>query len=275
MTFASTSDIQTPTRPRPTFWRSGALNARIIGALIMREGTMRFGHENLGFFWVIGEPLVLTLGVMAMWTVSGQTHGHGIGVVPFALTGYTMITLWRHLSGRQVHAIRVNMGLLFHRNISLIDVLVARSLLETIGILAAFFVAWTPLYLLGFVDPIRDPLLFAGGYALQAWFSFAFGLIVAALSEMYEAVEQILPPLLYITIPFTGVFNMAACLPAQWREAILWSPLVNNVEMLRAGMFSEDNVTYYDATYVVCWSLALTAIALPLVQYSRRYVTFS
>jgi capsular polysaccharide transport system permease protein len=268
-------EITSPTRPPATFWRSLSVTARIVGALIMRDGTMRFGHENLGFFWVIGEPMILTVGVMGMWTISGQTHGHGVGVVPFALSGYTMITLWRHLSGKQVHAIRQSMGLLFHRNISLLDVLMARCLLETVGILTAFFVAWTPLMLLGFVEPMRDPLLFAGGYLLQAWFGTAFGLIVAALSEMFEATEQILPPLLYITLPFTGVFNMAAWLPQRWREVVLWSPLVNNVEMLRAGMFPGDIVPYYFPMYTVYWSLALTAIALPLVQYARRYVAFN
>src|SRR3954454_17210141 len=160
MTFAPTSAIRSPSRRRPSFWACLKINARIVGALVMREGTTRFGHENLGFFWVIGEPIVLTVGVMLMWTVGGQTHGHGIGVVPFALTGYTMITLWRHLSGKQVHAIRHSMGLLFHRNISLIDALLARSLLEVVAILTAFFVAFIPLSLLGFVDPIQDPLLF-------------------------------------------------------------------------------------------------------------------
>jgi capsular polysaccharide transport system permease protein len=275
MTYAPTPEISSPSRRPPNFWRSLLVNARIVGALVMRDGTMRFGHENLGFFWVIGEPLILTVGVMGMWTISGQTHGHGVGVVPFALSGYTMITLWRHLSGKQVHIIRASMGLLFHRNISLIDVLIARSLLEIVAIITAFFVAWTPLALLGFVDPMRDPLLFAGGYLLQAWFGLAIGLIVAALSEIYEATEQFLPPLLYITLPFTGVFNMAAWLPQRWREATLWSPLVNCVEMLRAGMFPGDVVAYYDPMYVVYWSLALTALALPLVQFARRFVTFS
>ena len=275
MTLAPAPDIRTPTRLRPTFWRSLGVNGRVVGALIMREGTMRFGHENLGFFWVIGEPLLLTTGVMGMWTISGQTHGHGVGVVPFALSGYTMITLWRHLSGKMVHSIRNSMGLLFHRNVSLLDALFAKCLLEVIGIMAAFFVAWTPLTVLGVLDPMPDPLLFAEGYLLQAWFGTAFGLCAAALSEMYEATEQILPPILYISLPFTGVFNLAAWLPQQWRAATEWSPLVTNVEMLRAGMLGGDTVYYYFPMYTVYWSLALTAIALPLVQHARRYVTFS
>jgi capsular polysaccharide transport system permease protein len=271
--FAS-QQLHTPSRRAPPFWRSLAVNARVIGALLMRDGTMRYGHENLGFFWVIGEPLILTVGVTGMWTISGQTHGHGVGVVPFALSGYTMITLWRHLSGRSLHAIRNHMGLLFHRNITLLDVLLARSLLEGVGILTAFFVAWLPLALLGIVDPMPDPLLFAGGYLLQVWFGAAFGLVVAALSEMYESTEQILPPLLYITLPFTGVFTMAAWLPQSWREVVAWSPLASNVEMMRSGMFNGDMAYYYYPGYVICWCVGMTAVALPLVQRARLSVAF-
>jgi capsular polysaccharide transport system permease protein len=274
MSASAGAQISTPTRFHAPFSRSLAVNLRIIGALLMREGTLRYGHENLGFFWVIGEPLILTCGVMGMWTISGQTHGHGVGVVPFALSGYTMITLWRHLSGKAVHVIRGSMGLLFHRNITLLDVLFARALLEIVGILTAFFVAWTPLALLGFVDPMSDPLLFAGGYLLQGWFGMSVGFVVAGLSEMYEATEQILPPLLYITLPFTGVFSMSGWLPQSWREALSWSPLANNVEMMRAGMFAGDMVYYYDPFYVVCWCVGLTAIGVRLVQRARRFVAF-
>lgn len=272
MSEAASQSLITPSRLRPTFWGSLSINARIIGALLMRDGTIRYGHENLGFFWVIGEPLILTVGVMGMWTITGQTHGHGVGVVPFALSGYTMITLWRHLTGHAIHSIRNNMGLLFHRNITMLDVLVARSLLEIVGILTAFFVSWTPLTLLGFIDPMPDPLLFFGGYMLQGWFGMAFGLLVSALSEIFESTEQILPPVLYITLPFTGVFSMSDWLPQSWREVIAWSPLATNVEMLRAGMFSGDMNFYYYPAYTIGWCVFLTAAALPLVQYARRFV---
>ena len=85
-----------------------------------------------------------------------------------------------------------------------------------------------------------------------------------------------MPPLLYITLPFTGVFNMAEWLPQRWREAALWSPLVNNIEMLRAGMFSGDIQTYYYPLY----SMSLVARrSRPWRCRSRntraRFVTFN
>ena len=260
-------------RPRPGFLASLGLNLRVIGALMMREGTIKYGHENLGFFWVMGEPLFLTVGVMGMWAIGGQAHGHNIGVVPFALSGYTMITLWRHLTGKAVRAIRNNMGLLFHRNVRVLDILLARGLLEIVAILTAFFIAYTPLALLGFVDPLQDPLLLIGGYLLNGWFSLAVGIIIAGLSELSEPVEQFVPPILYITLPFTGAFNMAAWLPQRWRDVVLWSPLVNCQEMFRSGMFSPDTITYWYPWYVVLWCVVLTAIALPLALYAQKQVS--
>jgi capsular polysaccharide transport system permease protein len=258
---------------RRGFGAALAVNLRVIGALMMREGTTKFGHENLGFFWVIGGPLILTGGVMLMWTITGQTHGHGIGIVPFALSSYTMITLWRHLTQGAVQSIRRNAGLLYHRNVRLLDILLARSALEIVGILAAFFVAFVPLALLGIVDPLRDPLVLMGGYLLHGWFSFSVGLIIAGLSEFFEPVEHLVPPFLYITLPFTGTFYMVSWLPDRYREAVLWSPLVNTQEMLRSGMFPAQMVTYWYPWYVVLWCVALTAIGLPLVQLAQKHVT--
>jgi len=267
--------IQRAPRLKYGFRSAVATNLRVVGALMMREGMLRYGHESLGFFWVMGEPLFLTVGVMGMWTITGATHGHGVGIVPFALSGYMMITLWRHMTGRAVHSIRINAGLLFHRNIRLLDILIARAMLEILGILTAFFIAWVPLTLLGVMEPMSDPLAFVGGYLLQAWFSFAVGMIIASLSEMWAPVEQFVPPLLYISLPFTGIFAMASWIPQQWREPLLWSPLVSNIEMVRGGMFSADTTTYSYPLYVVLWCLALTAIGLPLVHKAHEHVSFS
>jgi len=273
MSFAGHVDATVDSRGLRDFIAACAVNLRVGGALMMREGILKFGHENLGFFWVMGEPLVLTTGVMAMWSISGQTHGHSIGIVPFALSGYTNITLWRHLSGKSVHAIRNNAALLFHRNVRVLDILVARSVLDALGCLTAFFIAYVPLALFGVLDPLRDPLVLIGGFVLNMWFSLAVGLIFSGLSEFWEPVEQFVPPFLYVTLPFTGAFSMVAWLPQRWREVLLWSPLVNTQEMFRSGMFPADDTTFWYPGYVVLWCVALTTIGLPLVLAAQKRVS--
>jgi capsular polysaccharide transport system permease protein len=231
-----------------TFLSSLRVNLRIVGALMLREASARYGHENIGFFWLMGEPLFLALAVMAMWSMTGQAHGHGVGLLPFVLSGYTVLTLWRHLVGQSVHALRRNADLLFHWNVRAFDVLLARVLLEMVGLLTAFFIAYLPLVLVGAMDPMRDPLVLLGAWFLLAWFAFAFGLIITSLTELSEAAEHFVQPIMYISLPLTGVFTMQYWLPGKARQILSWSPLVNLEEMFRGGLFPVDIQTEWAAS---------------------------
>ena len=44
------------------------VQARVITALMLRDAMMRYGRENIGFVWVILEPMLLCTGVMILWS---------------------------------------------------------------------------------------------------------------------------------------------------------------------------------------------------------------
>jgi capsular polysaccharide transport system permease protein len=243
---------------------------RVLYALMIREAMGRYGHTDLGFFWLMGDQLILTAGVMIMWTVTGFESHTDVGVVPMALTGYAFIQMWRHIVGHSVHAIRHNSHLLYHQNVKILDLMVANGLLELVGITSAFLLAYVPLALYGALSPMRDPLLSFSGFVLTAWFSFSFGLLITAMSELNDAASRFVAPVMYITLPFTGMAFLVYWLPDQYQSLILWSPLVNCIEMIRGGIFPEYVTTYSYPGYVIIWCIALTAIGVPLVQYAQR-----
>src|SRR5215467_1934092 len=160
------------------------VQVRVLYALIIREAMGRYGHTDLGFFWLMGEQLILTGGVMIVWSITGAENHADIGVVPMALTGYAFVQMWRHIVGHSVHAIRHNSHLLYHQHVKVLDLLVANGLLELVGIVSAFLIAYVPLALYGILPAPRDPLLTIGGFVLTAWFSFSFGLVIAAITEL-------------------------------------------------------------------------------------------
>jgi capsular polysaccharide transport system permease protein len=244
---------------------------RVIGALMLRDALARFGRANLGLFWLLGEPLLLICGVITLWSITRQTHGT-VAVVPFALSGYGMLTLFRHLVFRAVHAMRAHAGLIFHRHVKMFDILVARGVLEIIACLAAFVIAYLPLALMGAMSAMRDPLLFLAGWMLGGWFSLSFAMLLAAVTELSEAVERFVQPLMYFSIPLTGAFFMVDWLPPAGQAAVLWSPLVHVMEMLRAGLFPPDVKTHWSASYVVVWCLGQSAAALLLVHVAQARV---
>jgi capsular polysaccharide transport system permease protein len=258
-----------------TFFASLRINLRVLGALLMREASSRYGHENIGFFWIMGHPLFLALGVMVMWRLAGHDKGLHVPLVPFVLSGYTHLTLWRHIVAQSMHGLRRNVDLLFHRNIRPLDILLSRTLLEMIGILTAFFIAYCPLALLGVIDPMRDPLVLLGAWILISWFCFGFGMIITGLTEISEAAEHFVQPVMYITLPITGAFTMQYWLPDEARHILSWSPLVNTQEMFRSGLFPADVKTEWDALYMVACCILVTAIGLPLVRKAQDRVEMS
>src|SRR4051794_26462277 len=111
-----------PPPGRTSLWLSVQVQARVIGALLMREIITRFGRDNLGFLWLFIEPMMFTLGIMGLWSISGMGHGtHGVPIAAFAITGYSPVLLWRNCATRASMAIPVNLALLYHRNVRVLD----------------------------------------------------------------------------------------------------------------------------------------------------------
>ena len=243
-----------------------------MNALLIRELMVRFGHDNMGFLWLVGEPLILMVGVMAMWSIAYGEQKHGVPILPMVLTGYAMLTVWRHMVTGFMNSFRHNAGLFFHRRIRPFDVLVAKGLLETVGTLIAFFVAYVPLVLLEFLQPMDDFLIFLTGWVLMCSFSFGVGMITAGLSELSETAERLIQPVPYLTLPLTGSFFMVAWLPHSAQEAVLYSPMVHATEMLRGGYYGESVPTTYDPMYLIIWTLVVNAVGLALVRNAQNHI---
>ncbi|WP_029352628.1 ABC transporter permease [Bosea sp. 117] len=253
-------------------WAPVRMQFRVLSALVAREGLAKYGHDNLGFFWVMGEPLVFAGAVMALWTIIKHNHMEEVGLVLFVLTGYCAITLWRHLINQSVHALRRRSGLLYHANVKPLDILLAICVLETLGIFTAFMIAYIPLALFEVVHPIYDPLNLVGGFMLLGWFGSGFNLCLAALSERYEIIEKFAQATMYVTLPLTGVFTMVDWLPQAVQNVMLYSPMVNALEMFRSGVMPPEVVTKFSVPYLIGCCLAMSALGLLLMRDVKKHI---
>lgn len=253
-------------------WPRVAKKSRTINALLIRELMARFGHRNIGFMWQVIEPLMLTLGVMISWSVIYGERNHGVRVIPLVLTGYTFLTLWRHMVARFTHTFRHGSGLLFHRHVKPADILVARGLLEAIGTLISFFVAYIPLVLLDIVEPVYDFLLLLSAWTLMSFFTFGVAMIITAVAHFSDAFERVVQPIMYLILPLTGVFYMVYWLPAAAQSIVVYSPLVHMSEMFRAGYFGPDLPAIWDTRYITLWIIAVNAVGWVLVLKAQQHI---
>lgn len=244
-------------------------HSRVIGALIMREMTTRYGRRGLGFAWVIGEPLIFCFGVMLLWTLTKPAYEHGLRVAPFVMTGYLSLILIRHFISLLASAMQANLGLMYHRQVAPLHLLLSRAILEFGGATGAFIVVYGILLSLNQVSLPQNYLLLYSGWLLLAWTALGFALVLTGLAMRYEIMERLVPVISYVLIPISGAFYMVSWLPPAGREYIMWIPFVHGIEMIRGGVFGEFVATYYWPEYALLVGAIMNIAGLLIISASR------
>lgn len=248
-------------------WR---VQRRVISALMIRELVTRFGRENIGFLWLMLEPLLFAGLVAIVWRALHGPEMHGVSITAFIATGYIPLTLFRHAVGRSVKVFSVNGSLLYHRQIKILDFIFVRFFIEVIGAMMAFvFIAIVLIALNEFPVP-ADVGALLWGWFLYCAFVFSLCLVLAPLSEKSDVLEKLMPVTIYISIPFNGTFTMVSWLTPGLQDYMLLSPFMSPMELIRHGVFGDRVHAIWDVTVPISTTIVLTIIGLAMCRRMRR-----
>lgn len=242
---------------------------RVIGALILRELSTRFGRENLGFLWLFVEPALLGGTIGLMHHVSGHGLPGGIDVLSFWVLGYIPFYLFRAVVNRAPSAIVSNQSLLFHRRITILDIMLSRNLLDGAAVLGAMAVF---VLILGAATgswPV-EPAKLVLGMALMLGIAHGLSLLLAAGSVYTDMFDRLTHLATYLTMPLLGSFYMVFWLPTELQEIALWIPTVHCFELVRDGQFGTAVPTHYDIPFVLGAVALLNLFGLAALRKARR-----
>ncbi|PXA83361.1 capsule biosynthesis protein [Nostoc sp. 3335mG] len=246
------------------------IQARVIKALMIRELYTRFGRDNIGFLWMMVEPLLFPALVAVMWRFMKGSDEHGISVIAYVVSGYVPLTLFRHGVNRSAGVFSANASLMYHRQIKLLDFIFVRFLIEMIGSMMSFVLIAIILLYFDLMPVPANPGYLLAGWLLYCAFSFSLCLVLAPLSEVSEVLEKFLPVTTYIVIPFSGTFNQTSWLAPGIQDIMIWSPFVDAMEMIRYGIFGHDVDPIYNIWVPIIGSLVFTVVGLALCRSVRR-----
>lgn len=248
-------------------WR---IQMRVIHALMIRELNTRFGRENIGFLWIMVEPLLFAGLVATIWRFMKGPEDHGVGIIAFVVSGYIPLTLFRHCIARSVSIFVANSSMMYHRQIKVIDFVFVRFLIEMLGSMMAYvFIAVVLIAFDEFPVP-ADMGMFVSGWLLYSLFTLSLCFMIAPLSEMSEVLEKFIPVTTYIMIPFSGAFTMSSWLTPTLREYLLFSPFVNAMELMRGGIWGDKVTAHYNVWNPLVCSMVALVIGLALCRHVRR-----
>jgi capsular polysaccharide transport system permease protein len=259
-------------RARPTFFQSLALQCNVIGALLMRELHTRYGRENVGYLWVIGEPLMLA-SMIALLHAGQPTHyANDMAPVPFSVMGYCIFILFRGLFNRAEGALEANAPLLYHKMVTVFDIMFARALLELVGTALSLVVLTALLISLGLADWPPRPLWLMLGVFFMFWFGFALSMIIVSITHENRTLGRMVHPISYIMMPLSGAFYRVEWIPETYRDYLLWFPLPHIFEISRYGYFESAKDTYFSVPYLTAVCLVLSYVGLVSMKIMRSKV---
>lgn len=254
----------------PSLRKGWDIQKRVIGALMIRELTTRFGRENIGFLWIMVEPLLFALLVGLLWRAMKGPLEYGVDIIAFVVSGYIPLVLFRSSVSRAVSSFTANSGLMYHRQVTIIDLVFVRFLIEFIGHMMAYVFIAMVLLTFGFF-----PIPYDMGFVILGWFyfslfTFSITIIVAPLSEMSEVLEKVMPVTTYLMVPFSGAFYLVGSLYPAAADVVLYSPPVHGMEMMRYGIFGPSINPQFDYVYPLAFSLPCVVLGLLLCRFVRR-----
>lgn len=268
----ATVSASVPVSALSAFVTAGRENLVTLRALVIREIMIRYKREGLGFIWLVLEPMILTVMVMILWTIAYGKQKGGVAILPMVLTGYSFLTLWRHIVSRSIFTLKLGFDLKYHRAIQYGDIVLSRYFLEFLGVQLAFWVVYLILMSVDIVPPMYDLTLICMAWLLFSFLAIGLGLIIVACTEIFEGSERFIQPANYVTIPLTGAFTMVSWLPQSAQDVMLWSPMVHGVEMLRAGVFGPNVPTHYDPFFLFMTGLIANGIGWSLFNIAKKRV---
>jgi capsular polysaccharide transport system permease protein len=261
------------TIPQRSMMREGwRIQRRVIGALMMRELHMRYGRENIGYLWLILEPMLLATAVGLIHAQAPSHFGGDIKPVPLALIGYCNFMTFRSLVSRAEGALETNVSLFYHRTITPFDVLFSRALLEQAGTLIAFCLLMGLAVATGIANPPARPFAYGLGVLSMGLLSFGLSMIVCAITHERRSVGRIVHPMIYIMMPLSGAFFTMNHLPREVRDVLLALPLAHIYELMRYGWFNAAVPTYINPGYIAISVLGSLLVGLLSIAVTRKKI---
>jgi ABC-2 type transport system permease protein/capsular polysaccharide transport system permease protein len=176
------------------------------------------------------------------------------------------------MPGRCIGALWANLSLMYHRNIKVLDIYLARLLLEFGGATISFATLTLVFVAFDILELPEDFLQVVAGWMLLAWFGAALAILLGALSHQSELVDKLWHPTSYLLFPLSGAAFLVDALPKFAQEIVLYIPTVHGVELVREGWFGSLARAHYDINYLVSCNLVLSVAALMAVRWTATRV---
>ena len=236
----------------------------VIFSLILREARVRHGRTRFGYIWAIIEPAALIMFLTVLFSQFRATTATSVDFATFFATGVLPFQMFRSTTQYMSISLDANRPLFNYLPVKPIDAIIARWILETCTLMVVMVLVYSfQILVLGAPTPhdvagVIKVLAVIWTMSLGAGISLCIGRrFMAALPSVYAVVMG-------ATFFVSCVFYSLTVVPPQFRELLVWNPLVHIVEGFRGAYLAGYRTPDIDLTYPFVFGLFLIFIGLLL-----------
>lgn len=244
----------------------------VMHAVILRDIRSRFFNHGLGFLIPPLMPVAHVLIVLTIYRVTGRTAIFGDDLFLFFATGMIPSLTFTYISRFMSASLIANKSMLAFPAVHLLDIVLARSFLEFIGIIISVFVMSIILISLG-IDPYpRDPTDALLAMFFVSLVAIGVGIIVSVICAIMPFFA--LPYSLFMVVVYLsagGPIYLHA-FPEELVYYCSFNPVFHAVSWMRSAYYLGYPVQDLDKTYLIGWAMGSIALGLFMERTLKRFV---
>lgn len=252
------------------FWQDLKSMLRTLHALVLREARVRHGRSRIGYAWAVLEPFAVISVMTLFFSGLGGGRAASTEFPIFFATGVIPFQYFRHASSFVGMSLEANEPLFNYPTVREFDAALSRLLLDTItSLLIATMVFCFLMAVFGASLPahIGYMLVSFAGLGLLA---LGIGLNVAALQRRFTMSHYVYNMIMSPAFFVSGVFYSLESVPPDFRDIIIWNPIIHGIEGFRVGYYASFSDQHLSLSYLFFVDLVLIFLGMGQLMLSRR-----
>jgi len=244
----------------------------VMHAVILRDIRSRYFNHGLGFLVVPLFPVAHMGLLLAIYTAMDRRAVFGDDLVLFFATGLIPVLMFNYISRFMSVSVLTNKGMLAFPAVHLLDIVLARSILEIVGIVISILFVVVILISVG-SDPVpQSPRDAALALLCVSVLSIGVGIIVSVISAIFPFVSMAYALFTAIIYLSSGAPIYLQSLPDIVVYYCSFNPTFHAVEWVRSAYYLGYQAQYLDKTYLVGWAIGSLAVGLYMERALRPQI---
>lgn len=245
---------------------------RVLKALILRDIRTRFFGNGLGYVVAILWPLTHIALLLVIYSVLGRVPPYGGSVFQFLAIALVPTISYMYMARFMMMSVTMNKPLLNFPIVKLLDLIVARALLEMVTACCCAALLAGILFVLDEPVAPRDPVQAVLAFLSTLLLGFGVGALFGIAASKTPGMMLVALLLNVLTYATSGVLFMPDAMLEEVRYIFSFNPVLHAVEWMREAYYVGYVSMVLDKSYLVGFGAISLVLSLVIERVLRAFL---